>query len=51
MTQIKFSDIAGNIYEIESDMPAKFARREAETYLYDMGIDECSVNIIEIVEL
>lgn len=45
---IKFKDEAGHEYTIESDMPERFAKREAESYLYNNGIDFPVAEIISI---
>lgn len=45
---IIFTDQFGCQHEIESNMPEKFAKRECESYLYELGNDAPSVTIISI---
>ena len=49
-TIIIFSDMHGNIFELDSDLPNKFAKKEAENYLYDLGYDAPVVNLISVCD-
>lgn len=48
MITITFKDQFGAIHNIESDMPEKFAKREAENYCYSLGNDYPAIEIISI---